>query len=255
MSIFLATALASLSAAVQPTATPELLAPPSSPAEAPFGSWQREIAKGYLPYHELTVDDFRIDNDAHPEGSYWVQPFVHYYYLTLFKKPAGNTVYAYIMEWTVLSGFDKNLSSRKAKFHNMKSELPYAQAILDINELFARHLAALQPGELPRGEGRSASEARRQLQYRLSLVYQKEVLEGVKRELAKLEEVTNHGQDKTKVHEMAAEISKRLAAIPPLNSPSPSQTPIPTPTSTPSIPTGGRVGSLPKQTGKGHAAG
>ena len=43
---------ASQASAQTPTPTPGL------------PTWQDEIAKGCLPYHQLTVDDFRVSNDA-----------------------------------------------------------------------------------------------------------------------------------------------------------------------------------------------
>ncbi len=114
-------------------------------------TWPEEIEKGYLPYHQLTVKDFPIDDSAHPNSGYWVQPFIHYYYNGIAKMARGGMIYVHVTNWTVFSGFDKNLSSRKSGFHEMEAELPYAQAILDISELHARRMAALLPGEFPSG--------------------------------------------------------------------------------------------------------
>jgi hypothetical protein len=131
----------------------------------------------------------------------------------------GGRVYAYVMDWTALSGFDKNLSSRKSKFREMDAELPYAQAILDINELYARGLAALQPGELPRGEGKTWAEARQLLQYRLDDLYQVQVAR-IEKETEALATATNRGQNKKKLRDLSAEIKKRLAQLSPASGPS-----------------------------------
>jgi hypothetical protein len=49
----------------------------------------------------------------------------------------------------------------------MKGNLPYAQALLDLNEIYARQLAALPPGQLPGGKGDSFAAARADLDARV----------------------------------------------------------------------------------------
>jgi hypothetical protein len=107
----------------------------------------------------------------------------------------------------------------------MRAQLPYVQAILDINEIHARKFAALQAGELPSGSGRTFEEARGQLAARLSGLYQTIGWEAQK-EIFAFEKETNNGQDKKKVLAVAAEIKKRLGPISAnnganLNSPAP----------------------------------
>jgi hypothetical protein len=183
--------------AAEPEAVP--LAP--SPPPISLRPGKEETAKGYLPYHQLTADDFPINNNAHPEAGYWIQPFVHPYYHYLTRTASrGGYVYAYVMDWTVFSGFDRNLSSRKSKLRNISAELPYAQAILDINEIFARRLAALKPGELPSGEGKTGAEAREKLENRINQFLQNQGLE-VRKEIDALATATNEGQNKKKIRE------------------------------------------------------
>ncbi len=121
-------------------------------------TWQDEIAKGCVPYHQLAVDDFRIDDQAHPDGAYWVRAFIHPYWHYITIRNSG-WWYAYVDQWIVRSGFDKGASSRKSKFHEMKRALPHVQAYLDIYELYGRQLATLKPGELPSGRGATPQEA------------------------------------------------------------------------------------------------
>jgi hypothetical protein len=198
--------------------------PQAAPSPTSFPTKADEKTKGFLPYHQLTVDDFRVDDSAHPQAVYWIQPFVRYYYHLTMKTAFGGTVFAYVMDWTVFSGLDRNGSSRKSKFHRMKAELGYAQAILDINEIYARRLAALQPGELPRGTGKSFAEASRDLSQRLNELYLVQMF-GAKKEMEDLQTATDYGRDKTKLRELTAAITKRLRSLPAPPSPSASGSP------------------------------
>src|SRR4029079_1450055 len=128
---------------------------------------EEEKQKGYLPYHQLTVDDFPIDDKSHPGAAWWVKPFIHPRYNPMPTNPRAGAFFIYVQDWAVYSGFDRNKSFRSSKFREMKSALPYAQALLDINEVCARKLAALQPAELPRGTGRTQAEATKDLETRL----------------------------------------------------------------------------------------
>jgi hypothetical protein len=202
-------------------------------------TWQDEIAKGFVPYRQLTVDDFPINDRAHPDAGFWVKGFIdpHYYF---YLKPAhGGFVYAYVSEWIVFSGFDKNESSRKSSFHDMKAELPYAQAVIDIHELKARELAALKTGDLPSGRGESFGAAQADLKGKMK-VFCEEKYEQVQAECDGFAKATGKGQDKKKVRELAAEIRKRLDAIPVVNAPGntrPAPATASTPSTSPTVPT------------------
>jgi hypothetical protein len=209
---------------VSSTDAPELEHPPPASNPAALPRWEDEILNGYIPYHQLTTDDFPVKDGVNPEAAYWVQPFVHYYYNCISKMAHGGMVYAYVKDWTVFSGFNKNLSGRRSKFRKMKDELPYAQAILDINELYARRLAALQPGEFPSGSGGTWAEAQRQLENRIEMLCQIQMKE-MRNEAETLAKATNNGQNRKRVGELSAAIKKRLAQLPPANGPSPTATP------------------------------
>jgi hypothetical protein len=194
--------------------------PPPSPSEAPIPTWENEIAKNYLPYHQLKPEDFPIDDKAHPEMAYWVAPFVHYYFHFWATTTRGGMVYANVTDWTVFSGFDKNLSSRSSKLlpADMKSSLPYIQAMLDVSELHARKLAALKAGDLPSGQGTTVEEARAQLKDKIAALVQVRAWEAQK-ETDALAKATDNGRNKNKVRECATAIKKRLAEIPPASPP------------------------------------
>jgi hypothetical protein len=182
-------------------------------------TWKDEIAKGYLPYHQLTVDDFPIDDHVHPEGACWIQGYIRPYYHYQAKLSANGFVYAYITDWTVFSGFDKSQSSRKSTVRDMKPYLLSAQVTLDLNEIFARELAALKAGELPSGQGETFEKACAQLDDRVRAFVQTKVWQAEK-ETEAFSKATNQGQNQKKVRELSAKIRKRLEAMPPVAIPS-----------------------------------
>jgi len=175
-------------------------------------TWQDKIAKGFVPYHQLTVDDFRIDDQAHPESSFWIRPFMHPHWKYVLRQN-GDWWYAYVDPWIVFSGFDKNASSRKSKFREMKRSLPYAQANLDLYEIYARQLAALKPGELPSGRAVTSRDAEAALHQNLE-AFLKEKSQLLQSETEAFVKATNAGANEKKVRELAKEIRKRLEAIP-----------------------------------------
>jgi hypothetical protein len=101
------------------------------------------------------LEDFPINDETHPEMAYWVQPFVHYYYHYLSKVSPGGMIYINVTDWTVFSGLDKNLSARNSKFREMKMFLPYIQALLDISDLHARQLGAVEGGRTSLRRGKN----------------------------------------------------------------------------------------------------
>jgi hypothetical protein len=185
----------------------------------PFGQTWKEIdaEKGLVPYHQLTVDDFQVNDNAASE-SFWIKPFIRPRYQ--FSTHVGGLFYAYVSNWMVSSGLDKNQSWRKGSLEEMKNALPYAQAILDLTEVCARQLTALKTGELPRGSGPTADAAMLDLTGKMN-VFLNQKYEKLQIERDEFAKATNHGQNKKKVRELAAAIRKRLDAIP-----SPSQLPV-----------------------------
>jgi inactivated superfamily I helicase len=139
-------------------------------------------------------------------------------------------------QWIVFSGFDKNESSRKSKFREMKRALPHAQAYLDLNEIHARQLAALKQGELPSGRGATPEKAAAALHENLG-AFLNEKYKPLEAEAQEFQKATNHGTNTKKVLELALVIRKRLDAIPaptgapydaPVATPTASSTPQPT---------------------------
>jgi len=194
-------------------------------------TWQDETAKGFVPYHQLTLEDFRIDDKAHPESVYWVRPFIHPFWHFIWTR--RDWYYAYVDQWVVFSGLNKNESSRQSTFRDMQKSLPHAQAYLDLYEIHARQLAALTPGELPSGRGATPEEAGQALRQNMD-AFLKERYKLIEAEATEFQKATDHGSNKKKVRELGAAIRKRLEAIPapagpayqlPNASPSPSASP------------------------------
>ena len=206
----------------------------------PRPTWQDAMAKGMAPYHQLTVDDFPINNKVHPEHNFYINTATapQYHFIL---KPYNGFVYAAIVEWMVFSGLDKNGTSRKSRFKAMQAALPYAQAILDINEIHARQIAALKPGELPSVRGNTPEEARTQLTAKLKEFLAAKYKE-TNAEAEAFAKATDHGANKKKVRALAAAIRKRLEATPATTVPfpepaapglSPVVTPAPLPAASP----------------------
>ena len=133
--------LAMLLTLAMSTAAQDEKAPAPSPAPPP--TWQDLIAQGFAPYHQLTVSDFPIDDKAHPKNAFYIATAIQPRYRFM-VKPYNGFAFAYIEQWLVFSGLNKKETSRKSAFKQMKDALPFAQALLDINEINARRLAALQ---------------------------------------------------------------------------------------------------------------
>lgn len=170
------------------------------------------MAEGFVPHHQLTVADFPIDDKAHPKNGFYIATAIQPRYRFIIK-PRGGFAFAYIEQWLVFSGLNKKETSRKSAFKQMKDALPFAQGLLDLNEINARRLAALQVGKLPSARGNSFEEAQTELGRKL-----KEFLDVKYREnnaeMEAFSKATKNGADLKKTRALAAEIAQRLKATP-----------------------------------------
>jgi hypothetical protein len=109
----------------------------------PLPTWQDEIAKNFVPYHQLTTADFPINDMAHPETSFWLSTFLHYYYHSLTKSTPGGVVYAYVTDWTIFfrSQQERDFTAEQSKQSQGR-------------------FAALAPGEFPSSRPLTLSETR-----------------------------------------------------------------------------------------------
>ena len=189
-------------------------------------TWEAEIAKNLVPYHQLTVADFRVDDHQHPAADYTVKTFIDPQYHYVEGMSSGGTIYTSVADWTVFSGLDKNETVRNSSVRNMKEQLPYAQALLDLGEIRARELAALTPAQLPSAQGDTFQEARANLDEKIKALCSEKFAQA-QAEMEAFEKATRKGRDRKKVQELGSEIKRRLDALPPVPTPSPGLTPTP----------------------------
>lgn len=178
--------------------------PPAPP------TWRND-RENFVPYHELKPEEFPINNKVHKDSGLWMEPGLRPSYQ--FYYHGGGLVYAYISNWHIVSGLYKKEMSRKSWLRDIKAELPYAQAVFDTYELHARELDQLKPGDLPSGSGPDMAAAQRDLEGRLR-VFLESKHDEIQREIDALARKTENGRNRTKVHELAAAIRKRLDALP-----------------------------------------
>lgn len=199
--------------------TPLLLAivllPLALPAQeepaAPARTWEEFIARGIVPYRQLTADNFPV-NETASEAGFRIQPALEPRYEFRLRS-SGGFAFGYVMDWMVFSGLNKNGTYRHRSFKNIKAELPYAQALLDINEIHARRLAAHKEGELPSSRGDSYEQARAELTRKMQ-EFMDVRFAAARAEMTAFAKETGNGANKKKVRELAAKIKKRLAELP-----------------------------------------
>ncbi len=183
-------------------------------------TWQEQIAKGLVPYHQLTANDFRVDDSKHPEADCWVQTFIDPRYRYVEKMSPGGVVYTYVSDWLIFSGLDRNETVRKSSVHDVKEQLPYLQALFDLAEIPARELAALTPARLPSGQGDTFEAARANLDEKIKALTEEKFAKA-RGEMEAFQKATRKGKDQKKARELGAEIRKRLEALPPVPTPTP----------------------------------
>ena len=181
------------------------------------------MAKGIVPYHQLTVDDFRVNDQAHPKDGFYIQPSISPQYHFILKSYNG-FIFAAVDQWVIFSGLNKNGTSRKSTFKEMKTHLPYAQAVLDLNETCARKIAAVLPGELPSVRAESSEAAETQLRQKIGAFLDAKYKEN-ETEVDAFAKATDHGANMKKVRTLAAEIRKRLDQTPAATVPFPETAP------------------------------
>lgn len=196
---------------------PLLPAQVATPAPAPspvwkMPTWPEKITRGHLPYHQLTVEDFPSKASQKKEVGFIIRPFIapEYEYYLFFNR---GWVHAYVRQWHVFSGIDRNESYRDPRFHEMTDYLPYAQAILDLNELYARQLGVVPPDGFPESRAGNEEEATAGLKAKIEALCQ-QTDAALKRETDDFVKASKNGSYKAKTRRLAAKISERLKAQP-----------------------------------------
>ncbi|MBN9504298.1 MAG: hypothetical protein BGO01_03935 [Armatimonadetes bacterium 55-13] len=120
--------------------------------------WQQEISQGYIPFKRLTLEDFKIDDKAHPEVAMYTLGFIHYSYRTQVVQH-GRWFTASVTEWQVRSGLDRSQTTRKSWFQDTAKAMSHEQGHLNLNEIYGRLLARRGPKTFPVGQGESPQAA------------------------------------------------------------------------------------------------
>ena len=165
-------------------------------------------SEGYLPYHQLTTDDFPIREDPDAKKAAWIEVFLIYKYGYQLSARDG-WFFAYVTEWNVRSGLNRNKSYRKRSLLPADFPLSYFQGFLDLNELHAHRLAAMKPGELPSGRGAGREAAEKSLAENLGALHH-QVLTDRDVEFDTYAAVTQKGGDKKRIQVSTKDLKQRL---------------------------------------------
>ncbi len=187
--------------------------------------WPQLEGNGVVPYHQLTVDDFVVRESKDSRSAFFVRAAIEPRYYFMLKAYNG-FVFAYVSIWQVYSGLNAKESWRQRDFKEMKAALPYAQALLDLNEINARKLAALKAGELPSARGDTQDEARAKLESSMLEFLQAKYAANQK-EMDAFIEATEHGTNRQKTRKLAAAIKERLKNTPATTTPLAAPEPVP----------------------------
>jgi len=158
--------------------------------------WKSDTANGYLPYHQLQIDDFRVDDGASPGSRIYTAGFFHYDYKYR-SDTENNNVIARVTHWVVRSGFDRNKSSRKSWFTPSETDLLHEQGHLDINEIWSKKFAELRLEQLPVGRGMNREEASGDLARKLAGLAE-EYSKKAQSEQDAYDSETSHGRNLTR---------------------------------------------------------
>jgi hypothetical protein len=125
-----------------------------------------------IPHRRLSWSDFRVDDKA-PGLSAQTQTFLSYKYTaSALASVLGDQHTASIARIEFIGGFDRARSWRRSSVQvDNVLLLEHEQGHLDLNELKLRQLRAMEPEEMPTGQGKTAKMALDDLDNKLRGVY------------------------------------------------------------------------------------
>ncbi|MBI1332344.1 MAG: DUF922 domain-containing protein [Armatimonadetes bacterium] len=173
-------------------------------------AWKARMVFGKLPYHRLTGNDFRVDDQVASNDGVFTDGFINLDYRCRFVTIDRNHTTAILTEAHVASGFDTKTSWRRSGFTNPSVYLQHEQGHQDINELAARTLAGLIAQNKPEGAGVTKDDALRDLESKLRELY-RQVSDQDHREQAEYDSQTNSGKDTKAQAVVTADMAKKLA--------------------------------------------
>ena len=178
----------------------------------PPPTWDEVIAGGVLPYRQLKLEDIPVNDAMRSQGAFRMLPTIEPRF-HVYVTPGDDEFHAHINQWYVFSGLDAKNSFRKSGSESMSAELAYAQALLDLNEIHARKLAALTAEQLPQATAKTPLDAKAAVEQKLKEFLDQKLAER-QAEMKAFATATKNGQDRKKVTQLAGDIRKRLEATP-----------------------------------------
>ena len=179
----------------------------SSVAEFASPEWKDFISKGQMPYHKVTLSDFKTISDPNAKFISYTHTFTFFSYH--FKIQRGDFVFARVDSSYVKSGIDRQNSWKTGSFGTFPQMLQHEQGHLDINELYARKLALRLSQMSYVGEGKTDAEAIENLKLQMEALYKKCAEERDSADL-QYDQETEHGTNMTKQNTWSRYLSAQL---------------------------------------------
>lgn len=156
--------------------------------------WTDLIRGGLVPYHQLTLNDFRIAERGRGDSEAFTVGFIRY----RFEPSVTGTskVTANVAKLRVWSGLDRNSTWRRPWLDARHPFLAHEQHHLDINELAAHRFANIPASQLPTGSGENRDQALRDLANKIDQYFQT-VLREAQRQHDLYDRETRGGTDET----------------------------------------------------------
>ena len=170
--------------------------------------WKKEIAAGKVPYRKVTLDDYPVRDNEHPDTGMYTEGFLVVEYEAAWSertRPAK----AWVTSWTVRSGLNRTKSSRRSWFKDTTGMLPHEQGHLDINEIYAKAMIKRGKSDLPTGVGFRGVDALKDLDRKLEPIVNA-ILNANTAEQAKYDQETEGGMNPDKQKEWAKSIQERM---------------------------------------------
>lgn len=168
-----------------------------------------DLPKGFVAYKRLTKSDFKIETSGKAGPTMSTTPFLFHRYRYVWTQELGS-FRTWVTEWKILSGFIAERTRRIKTFADSVEGIPHEQGHLDLNEIYARQLAATNLSDLPTGEGISREAAIKDLETKLQTLVDSTVAKCTA-EQNDYDLKTNHGMDKVAQKREIAPINARLS--------------------------------------------
>lgn len=132
--------------------------------------WTDLMRGGFVPYHQLTLNDFRVAERVRGDQEAFTLGFIRYRFEP--SVSGTKTLTASVAKLRVWSGLDRNSTWRRPWLGVGHRFLAHEQHHLDINELAAHRFASTPANQLPTGTGENRDQALRDLASKIDIYFQ-----------------------------------------------------------------------------------